>query len=207
MLATINSIAGNVVVCLRARIKWLKISEGFSSRGMLIFTISFRRLVEASSEETSLKEIKLEMQNLRSFICTCSFPLPLAWKTSQNCYWGHYPSAGNCCYNLKGLFMECLGLRGTFSWVPALFCHLENYFTFFFFFQVNDNIYWCNMYRLKAFGFITLGLLRFYLVLNVSVSALAHKFLMEALLTLLGTKQDVIMLVAGWTVIPVRIWI
>lgn len=63
------------------------------------------------------------------------------------------------------------------------------------------------MYRLKAFGFITLGLLKFYLVLNVSVSALAHKFLMEALLTLLGTKQDVIMLVAGWTVIPVRIWI
>lgn len=44
-------------------------------------------------------------------------------------------------------------------------------------------------------------------MLNVSVSALAHKFLMKALLTLLGTKQDVIMLVAGWTVIPVRIWI
>lgn len=86
MLATIHLIAGNFVVCLRVRIKWLKIPEGFSSMGMLIFTRSFRRVVEASSEETSLKEIKLEMQNLRSFICMCSFPLPLAWKTSQNCY-------------------------------------------------------------------------------------------------------------------------
>lgn len=50
------------------------------------------------------------------------------------------------------------------------------------------------MYRMKAFGFITLHLLEFQLVMNTAVDTFAYKFLMVALLTLLGRKQDVIVL-------------
>lgn len=37
--------------------------------------------------------------------------------------------AGNHCYSWAGLFMDCLGLRSTFSWVPALSQNVENHST------------------------------------------------------------------------------
>lgn len=53
---------------VRVGIEWLEIPAGFSVRGMLVFSRSFGRVVEASSEENSLRVIKLEMQNPRSLI-------------------------------------------------------------------------------------------------------------------------------------------
>lgn len=65
-------------MCVRVGFKWLEIPEVFSAMGILVFSRSFGRVVEASSEETSLREIKSEMQKPGSLICTCSFPLSLA---------------------------------------------------------------------------------------------------------------------------------
>lgn len=53
---------------VRVGIEWLEIPAGFSVRGMLVFSRSFGRVVEASSGENSLRVIKLEMQNPRSLI-------------------------------------------------------------------------------------------------------------------------------------------
>lgn len=55
-------------MCVRVGIKWLEISEGFSVMGMVVFTRCFERLVEESSEETSLRGIKLEVQDAGSLI-------------------------------------------------------------------------------------------------------------------------------------------